>query len=1610
MSKRITGRRLLSLLAVVTLLAGCIGIALPATVAADNTPIYMDTSYTFAERAADLVSRMTLEEKSQQLGDSAGAVPRLGVVAYRYWSEGLHGVARSGYATSFPTAYGIAQTWNRDLVQEIMTITSDEARAYNNQIGKGLSYWSPTINMSRDPRWGRAEETYGEDPYLATQIGASFVRGLEGTDEDTPYLKAIATIKHYALNNTERFRHNGSSDIDDATLREYYTRAYKGIVREANVHSLMTAYNEVNGVPSAANVYLLDTLLRRTFGFTGYVTSDCGAINDVYTNHKWVPEGWDHAVDAAEAAALCITAGNDLECGGVFRSNARAAVQRGLMTEDDIDVALVRMFTARMQTGEWDPAELVPYRDTEKYGWDTSLGKPGNDLAEGAPKLTLTDYAANTALKASEEAVAMLKNEPAAGDTAPLLPFDGTKINKLVIVGENELVNSQILGDYSGSPLPNHKETPFQGIERVLKSINPTATVEHVGSTGGGGFYGNLGNLTLKDASGNTLTTLTPAQAADTDMNIEHGGTNFGYVYNGSYAVFKNVSVDDVTQITLMASGNTTHGTVEIHMDSKDGPLVGSVVTRRTSGWEDYQPCDGTFNANDFGFTGTHSLYLVCDTGETFKAFSAANEQKIRNADAVIAYVGTRQGDSGEEHDRSSINFPRFQSNMVEATVALNPRTAVYVCSVSQMNLEGFKDKVPSIFWCTYNGQAQGEAAGNLLFGKANPSGRLTFTWYSDLTQLGEITDYTIKATGDSHGRTYQYFDGAVSYPFGHGLSYTDFAYANVRLDGAAPAAAGLAGDVDGSGEVTAADALMALQAATGKITLTADELARADVDGKQGVSAADALMILQAATGKIVLEPAGSGAADQVTPNDTVRVLVDVQNTGDLAGAEVVQAYVVSPNAADEDRPVKQLKGFEKITLQPGETKTVSMDLPVSDWYFWDEEAGRNVYDQGEWTVQVGASSGDIRGEATVTLSGDIAQTPAVVTAIPSGHTLDLSGKTITTKLSATLGDDSFADLSQATVTYASSNEDVATVDAQGNVHSVGAGVATITATVTINGVSKSASYPVSVRNERNVHSITVNGQPIAGFSPTTLHYEVILGDGVDEAVVAAPGSEDFVTITQATELPGTATVVADLGPGNGTATYTIDLRTYHTPKSVDFTAVNALPKGWKVYDNGADVHGTDNWTLDERGLVITTEAGDLYQAHNDAKNVIVQAADGDWIADTKFTMSSGFQGGYQQIGFLVFQDEDNYIKFSLESGGFVKVVQETGGSSGEKQPSGLKSSGLVHYYRIMKYGNDYSFYFSEDGVNYTLAGRTTVSFSSVGIGMSAVDSFNPVNGHIDVAFEYLQISEMEPCTCTVDEVIFPDRTVGVVDAQIGLNLTAGATLGGDCPVPGHDEAANCQYTFALTGENTAGATLNGNTLKASRAGIVDVTATATHLLSGSVNTRTARITIAAIEPQTVGVAWEEAITSGDAHYLNVSRNLADPISTDGYSSVYLEFEARVDSTHTSPAPPNGDWAKYVVNGAINVDGVRASGFGYNGAEAVFSAPGSWVAMRVAVPADAIADGKIGTVQFMCYNDTGEKYPASTGYVDNGITWDNNHGVTISVRNVKITTTETLG
>lgn len=944
---------------------------------AAETPAYLDTSLSFEERAADLVSRMTLEEKAQQtITSSAAAIPRLGVSQYNYWSEGLHGVARSGNATSFPHGLGIASTWNTDLVQEMGDAISDEARGYSNETGKGLSYWSPTINLARDPRWGRAEEGYGEDQFLTTAIAESYVNGMQG-DDDT-YLKTIATLKHFVANNSEYNRHTGSSDVDERDLREYYSYTFKNVVENTDVASVMSSYNQLNGTPMPANEFMLTDLLRNTWGFDGYVTSDCGAIYDIYGNHKWQPEGMDRAVNSVEATAFAIKAGTDINCGNVYNVNVLQAIEQGLMTEDDLDKALIRLFTARMETGEFDPDEMVEYKSDE-YSF-------ANQVENGEHKQLAEDM--------SDEAIILLQNED---DFLPL----GSEEKKIVIVGEMAQRCTQ--GDYSADPSDENRSTPEEGIRAAAARAGSDIKVDyinHYGVTDASGvkYLQNVQSVGFGYEDSQTVT----KQAAEADAYkacvVEtNSNQNFGYMESGAYVLYKNVDVTNLKTFSVQAAGadgQCYSSTASLHLDSPTGEVIAVADTDYTSDWQSYSTysSDVTTEAE-----GTHDLYVTFEYNYADVDFSAEEEELIKNADAVIVVAGTRtidgegalgnpDSDSAEEVDRQTLDFPRNQAGSILKCAELNEKTVVCISAVGQMNVEPFKDKVKAITWNTYNGQAQGNALGRILYGEKNPSAKLTFSWYKSLYDLDDIGVYDIRSSETSNGRTYQYFTGEVTWPFGYGLSYTDFEYSNLKLD------------------------------------------------------------------------------KTSVNTDDQIQVSVDVKNTGSVEGQEVVEMYVVSPNAEENDRPVKRLKGFDKVSLAPGETKTATMTLNTDELEYWFEDAGRFDYDLGTYEIQVGPDS------ATSAVTASFSMTEK---ASPTLKTVTLTGKAIfdeteigepaETTLTAALSDDSFIEVTD--VTYSSSDESVARVDENGNVTAVGYGTATITAAVTWNGETVTGSYAVAVQ-----------------------------------------------------------------------------------------------------------------------------------------------------------------------------------------------------------------------------------------------------------------------------------------------------------------------------------------------------------------------------------------------------------------------------------------------------------------------------------------------------------------------------------------------------------------
>ncbi|MDR0433205.1 MAG: glycoside hydrolase family 3 C-terminal domain-containing protein [Bifidobacteriaceae bacterium] len=1009
---------------------------------AAGPPAYQDASLPFEVRAADLVSRMTLPEKAEQLratnpnfGGQAPAIGRLGVRAYSYWNEALHGVARAGgtapstpagyahqvgEATEFPTGLGLAASWNRELVGEMAKATSDEARGYyEDPLNEtppdgwsdrwGLTYWSPTINLHRDPRWGRAEETYGEDPYLTGQIGGQFVAGMQGNLEDSQgYLKSVTTPKHFLANNSENDRHSGSANLTEPEMREYYTAAFNTLMSDYGAASTMTAYNSVNGVPQSANFYALETLARRTWGFDGFVTSDCGAIDDVTDphtpnmndGHAWAPAILGREATRPEGTAWSLKAGTDVDCtGGQYSANLIPAIQLGLLTENDVNVNLTRAFTVRMRLGEFDAS--TPW----------SSFTIDNQISTAAHRAS--------AKKASGEAVVMLKND------GNLLPFAST-VDDVVVLGEFA-GSAPVHGDYSPTFVP--PDLASQNVKAALEDRLGAAHVKHDAATVVPSRPG-IGVITFWDATGNTdlgkvyphdLVNTTNPQYSNYAPNI-FDGTGWGFpgvFFSDRFDatgqdlqgwVEFNIPVPaNAVKVSLEQFGGPPTPGGKFVISSVTGAGPGAVLApvaeitqdpngSSAGGWFPAPVQTGKIDLQDTTIAGTTPRLRIAyvntsNVGSKVGAGAAGDAQlkaSVAAADAVVVYVGTRESDSAEEQDRASIALPRYQAEVAADACALNPNTVVYIQAVGEVDIRPFKDACKAILWSTYNGQFQGDTVPDILWGDINPSGKLPFTYYEDpIRDLQATTDYTMTPTDGRLGRTYQYFTGPVQYPFGYGLSYSTFTFANMAVSKSA------------------------------------------------------------------------------VTPNDTINVSVDVTNTSAVAGKEVVELYVISPNAASALRPDKQLKGFEKVEIAAGATKSVSIELDIADLWFWDEAGSRRTYDAGQWTVLVGPSSATDAGlTKPITLSGTLAPALDVVAAVPDGTVLNTRtpNNAIHANLSATRTDQSFYDMSKVKVAYTSSNPAVAKVDQTGAVKAVGAGVAQITAAVTADGKTKADTFPVVV------------------------------------------------------------------------------------------------------------------------------------------------------------------------------------------------------------------------------------------------------------------------------------------------------------------------------------------------------------------------------------------------------------------------------------------------------------------------------------------------------------------------------------------------------------------
>jgi beta-glucosidase len=739
---------------------------------------YKDPNATPEERAASLVSKMTLVEKISQMQNSAPAIPRLGIPAYDWWNEALHGVARAGLATVFPQAIGLAATWDSALEFRIADAISTEARAkYNDAIqhdnhGRyyGLTFWSPNINIFRDPRWGRGQETYGEDPYLTSRMSVAFIRGMQGNNPH--YFKTISTAKHFAVHSgPESTRHRFDAQVSQKDLNDTYLYAFKATVTKGGAYSVMCAYNRVDGSPACASDMLLKDHLRQAWGFKGYVVSDCDSVDDIYRGHH-------SASSLAEASAMAVKAGTDLDCGRSYRTLVEA-VAKGLITEKEINRSVERLFVARIRLGMFDPPGRVPF---SKIGMD-QVESPAHQ---------------NLALEAARKSIVLLKNE---GQILPLKRM----VKRIAVVGPAADDPDALLANYNG--IPSHIITPLEGIEQkfgkqanvrfALGSTYVRSSMALVpqnvlqpkgGGTDHGLFAEYFGNDNFSGAP--VLSRVEPRGYLVWDMQEPAlvktvPRQSFSLRWSGSITVRQPGDYEfGVVRAECHSCGRTDSARVyidgQLRIDD-DAPARESMQPKTASvhleGGRKYK-IRIEYKENGGG-GGLQLLWRPPAEATLADAVAAAQE-----SDVTIVCIGLNARLEGEESkiqipgfsggDRTNIDLPDPQEKLLTAVLATGKPAIVVLMNGSALAVKTAKNGARAILDTWYPGQEGGKAIADTLSGGNNPAGRLPVTFYQSTEQLPAFDNYSMT------GRTYRFFMGQPLYPFGYGLSYSNFSYSGL--------------------------------------------------------------------------------------------------------------------------------------------------------------------------------------------------------------------------------------------------------------------------------------------------------------------------------------------------------------------------------------------------------------------------------------------------------------------------------------------------------------------------------------------------------------------------------------------------------------------------------------------------------------------------------------------------------------------------------------------------------------------------------------------------------------------------------------------------------------
>ncbi|MBK9511206.1 MAG: glycoside hydrolase family 3 C-terminal domain-containing protein [Cytophagaceae bacterium] len=832
-----------------------------------------DSNLTREQRINDLVSRLTLDEKVRQMIHSAPSIPHLGIPAYDWWSETLHGVARTPYSvTVYPQAIALAATWNPQGIKNMGRFSGIEGRAVyyrslregrNNQRYSGLTFWTPNINIFRDPRWGRGQETYGEDPFLTKTIGSAIVAGLQGDDPN--FLLAAACAKHFAVHSgPEPSRHVDNFYPSKYDLWDTYLPAFKELVTKSKVEGVMCAYNRVDNQPCCGNDLLMTDILKNQWKFDGYVTSDCWGIEDIFRFHK------THK-DATSAAADAVLHGTDVECGNNVFHSLKEGVKTGLITEKQIDESIKHLFRTRYRLGMFDSPDLVSYSKIP----ETALESPEHKALS---------------LQLAQQSMVLLKNSK---NTLPLKK----SIKKIAVIGPNADNGIAILGNYNG--LPSKLTTVLEGIKNKLgsevevmyeKAINYTNDTLFVPDNKIVLTYDNQkgvlaeyynndslgGNPVISRREEGINNYWTDGKSPGDGVDKDHFSARYISYFVAEETDTLNFEAQGDDFYRVMIDRKVVINAWERNRWGARHIKVPVVKGRKYEIKVEFKQIEGNSLIRFFA-------------GKYEKTNLAQLNDRVKDADAIIFVGGISPALEGEEMpvnlpgfnggDRTSIMLPNVQTELMKSLKNTGKPLVFVMMSGSAVAIPWEEDNVPAILNAWYGGESAGTAVADILFGDYNPSGKLPVTFYKSDSDLPDFLDYSMD------NRTYRYFKGQALYPFGYGLSFTTFKYGNLILP-------------------------------------------------------------------------------KTLAKGMPLEVEVSVTNSGKLAGEEVVQLYV-SHQKINGKAPIRALKGFLRISLKPGETQVVKMQLSVEDLSIISEN-GEEVQPVGEMVISVGGGQPGMKNKTT--------------------------------------------------------------------------------------------------------------------------------------------------------------------------------------------------------------------------------------------------------------------------------------------------------------------------------------------------------------------------------------------------------------------------------------------------------------------------------------------------------------------------------------------------------------------------------------------------------------------------------------------------------------------